>query len=67
MISSLNKPFKILGKGDVKSAFTVLAGSENISKSAREKIEKAGGKVEPRPVKVQPDQVSGKEQPQEKK
>lgn len=44
LISSLNKPFKILGDGDIKNAITVQA--QSISKSAQEKIEKAGGKVE---------------------
>ncbi|MCA9393335.1 MAG: 50S ribosomal protein L15 [Candidatus Omnitrophica bacterium] len=44
LISSLNKPFKILGDGELKTALIVQA--ESVSKSAREKIEKAGGKVE---------------------
>jgi len=37
-------PVAILGRGDVKVALTVQV--ERISKSAREKIEAAGGKVE---------------------
>ncbi|MBZ0165614.1 MAG: 50S ribosomal protein L15 [Candidatus Omnitrophica bacterium] len=44
LISSLNKPFKILGDGELKTALIVQA--ESVSKSAKEKIEKAGGKVE---------------------
>jgi large subunit ribosomal protein L15 len=44
LISSLNKPFKILGDGTLKKAVTVQVVS--ISKSAEEKIKKAGGKVE---------------------
>lgn len=44
LISSLNKPFKILGDGELKSKVTVQV--ESISKSAQEKIEKVGGKVE---------------------
>ena len=37
-------PVKVLGDGDLKRALTVQA--HKFSKSAREKIEKAGGKVE---------------------
>lgn len=44
LISSLNKPFKILSDGELKTALVVQA--ESISKVAKEKIEKAGGKVE---------------------
>lgn len=44
LISSLNKPFKILADGELKTALVVQA--ESVSKSAKEKIEKAGGKVE---------------------
>jgi len=44
LISSLNKSFKILGDGDVKNALTVQA--QYISKTAREKIVKAGGTIE---------------------
>lgn len=44
LVKSLNKPFKILDKGDLKKSLTVQVKS--ISKSAQEKIEKAGGKVE---------------------
>lgn len=49
LISSLNKPFKILADGEIKVALTVQAKS--ISKAAKAKIEKAGGKIEA----VQPD------------
>jgi large subunit ribosomal protein L15 len=44
LISSLNKPFKILGNGELKKSVIVKEGS--ISKSAQDKIVKAGGKVE---------------------
>ena len=44
LIKSLNKPFKILGDGQLKKALTIKVKS--ISKSAQEKIIKAGGKVE---------------------
>ena len=44
LIKSLNKPFKILGEGEVKKNLIVHA--QSISKSAQNKIVKAGGKVE---------------------
>ena len=44
LINSLNRPFKILGDGDIKKALVVQA--QAVSKSAEEKIVKAGGKVE---------------------
>ncbi|MGE0269047.1 MAG: 50S ribosomal protein L15 [Candidatus Omnitrophota bacterium] len=44
LIKSLNKPFKILGDGELKNALIVQA--ESVSESAKEKIIKAGGKVE---------------------
>jgi len=44
LIKSLNKPFKILSEGDLDKSLTIQVKS--ISKSAKEKIEKAGGKVE---------------------
>ncbi len=44
LIKSLNKPFKILGDGELKKALNFKIKS--ISKSAREKIEKAGGTME---------------------
>ncbi len=44
LIKSLNKPFKILDGGELKKSLVVHAKS--VSKSAEEKIVKAGGKVE---------------------
>ncbi len=44
LIGSINKPFKILGNGEITKALIIQAKS--ISKSAKEKILKAGGKVE---------------------
>lgn len=44
LISSLNKPFKILGDGEIKISLVISGGS--ISKSAKEKIISAGGKFE---------------------
>ncbi len=44
LISSLNKPHKILGKGEIKVSLDVHV--ESISKEAQKKIEAAGGKVE---------------------
>lgn len=44
LISSLNKPFKILGDGEVKKP--LVCHAHRFSKSAQEKILKAGGKIE---------------------
>lgn len=44
LIHNIYKPFKILGNGELKTAMTVKATA--FSKSAAEKIEQAGGKVE---------------------
>ena len=44
LIQSLNKPFKILGCGEIKKSLTVQV--QSISKAAQEKVVKAGGKVE---------------------
>lgn len=44
LISSLNKPVKILGEGDLQRSLTIQL--DNLSQSAREKILKAGGKIE---------------------
>ena len=44
VVSSKNALVKVLGQGELSSAITVHA--HKFSKSAREKIEKAGGKVE---------------------
>lgn len=49
IIKSSDKAVAILGDGDVSSAFTVKA--HRFSKSAREKIEAAGGTVEVLPLK----------------
>jgi len=43
-VISTKRPVKILGDGDLKSAITVQA--HKFSKSAEEKITKAGGKIE---------------------
>ena len=43
-VISTKRPVKILGDGELKSAITVQA--HKFSKSAQEKIEKAGGKCE---------------------
>jgi len=48
LIGSVNKPFKILGKGELKKSLTVQG--EAVSKTAAEKINSAGGKIET-PVK----------------
>ena len=44
IVRSKNTLVKVLGQGELKGAITVRA--HRFSKSAREKIEKAGGKVE---------------------
>lgn len=44
LIKTLNKPVKVLGNGDMKKPLTVCAHS--FSKSAVDKITKAGGKAE---------------------
>jgi len=44
VVSSRNTLVKVLGQGELKAAITVRA--HKFSKSAQEKIEKAGGKVE---------------------
>lgn len=43
LISSLNKPVKILGKGELKAKLSVQANA--FSKSAKQKIEAAGGSI----------------------
>ena len=47
LIRRLDAPVKILGNGDVEKAYTVKAAA--FSKSAKEKLEKAGGKAEVAP------------------
>jgi large subunit ribosomal protein L15 len=44
VVNGKNVPIKVLGQGDLSKAITVHA--HKFSKSAQEKIEKAGGKVE---------------------
>ena len=44
IINSINKPLKILGNGEITKALIIKVKS--ISKTAIEKIEKAGGKIE---------------------
>jgi large subunit ribosomal protein L15 len=46
LINSLNKPFKVLGNGELKKALTFQITSICVSASAQEKIKKAGGKIE---------------------
>jgi len=55
LISSLRKPFKILGDGEIKKPLVCYAHS--FSKSAEDKIVKAGGKAE----KIQNQAVSTNE------
>lgn len=43
-IKSLNKPFKILGGGEITKPLVVQ--SRSVSKTAREKIVKAGGRID---------------------
>ena len=43
LIRGKNKPFKVLGNGDIKSKIEITADA--FSKSAKEKIEKVGGKA----------------------
>jgi len=43
-VKSLNIPVKLLGRGEVEQAYTIALDA--ISKTAREKIEAAGGKIE---------------------
>ena len=44
LINSLNRPFKILGDGQIAKSLVIQGGL--ISKTAQEKILKAGGKIE---------------------
>jgi len=43
LVSSINKPVKILGKGEIKVKLNLEVNA--ISKSAKEKIESAGGSI----------------------
>ncbi len=44
LIKRLSKPFKILADGDIQKSLTIRQGA--LSRTAKEKIERAGGKVE---------------------
>ncbi len=44
LIQSLNKPFKILGDGEITKSLVIGEGS--VSKAAQEKIIQAGGRIE---------------------
>jgi large subunit ribosomal protein L15 len=57
LITSLNKPFKILGNGEIKKALIICA--DNVSKTAREKIVKAGGEIKG-DVAKKPDEAKAK-------
>ena len=59
LISSLNKPFKILGDGELKKSLTLQVKS--VSKTAEEKIKKAGGKIEAVPEKSVKEKAPAKE------
>lgn len=50
LIKKIETPIKILGDGEITSAVTVFADA--YSKSAKEKIEKAGGKAEIRKLEI---------------
>lgn len=52
LIKSLNKPFKILGDGEIEKSLVIQAKS--ISKTAQEKVIKAGGKIEAVEEKIEP-------------
>ena len=59
LIKSLNKPFKILGDGDIKKSLVIQAKS--ISKAAQDKVIKAGGKIEAVVEKTDIEEGSSKE------
>jgi large subunit ribosomal protein L15 len=59
LIKSLNKPFKILGDGELKKSLTVQVKS--VSKTAEVKIKKAGGKIEAVKEKAKPQEAPSKE------
>jgi large subunit ribosomal protein L15 len=62
-LTAKRKPFKLLGEGEVKTALKVTVAKA--SKSAIEKIEKAGGSVETtveKKVKVEKETKSSKEE-----
>ncbi len=51
LIESLQRPFKILGDGEIKKTFVIRGGA--VSKTARDKIIKAGGRIEAMAEKFQ--------------
>lgn len=51
LIESLQRPFKILGDGEIKKTFVIRGGA--VSKTARDKIIKAGGRIEAMAEKLQ--------------
>lgn len=57
LIKSLTRPFKILGDGEISKSLIVQANS--FSKSASDKIVKAGGKIETIARTHSPDLTSG--------
>lgn len=60
LIKSLNKPFKILGDGEITKSLVIQATS--ISKAAKEKVLKAGGKIEEAVEKANTEEGHSKEQ-----
>lgn len=56
LIKTLNKPVKVLGDGDMKKSLTVCAHS--FSKSALDKITKAGGKAQLISVPAKPENTA---------
>lgn len=65
VINSVYKPYKILGAGEIKNALTVKAYA--FSKTAEEKIKKAGGKIEVLTRKQIREEARKKDQPAAKK
>ncbi|MDJ0754241.1 MAG: 50S ribosomal protein L15 [Ardenticatenaceae bacterium] len=59
LLKKLSDPFKILGQGELNVPLTVKA--HGFSKSAQEKIEAAGGKIEILPLNSQSDAASTEE------
>ena len=59
LIKSLNKPFKILGDGEITKSLVIQAKS--ISKTAQDKVIKAGGKTEAGVEKTNTEEGSSKE------
>ncbi len=59
LIKSLNKPFKILGDGEIKNSLVFQVKS--ISKTADGKIKKVGGTIEAVKVKAKSQELSSEE------